>query len=344
MSHYQPQSTYRTNSQDNRYYNQGNPYQPQPSSQSSHYQPQPQSQPNPYQPQPQPQPSHYQPQSQSQPTDYYSSSPTTTSSNIDQKRLKGFDIHRQITVSNIPYNVPHEDIVLFLSNAMERFGLILNEKDPIISYKPLKSYIFLLNMATEEDAANILNLSGIIFQKRDLVIKRLRNYHGDNKDIVYYNFNELLTLWKSNELPLLISGKPSKVLIISNLINPLNITSSLSTSSPEANQKILLMLEETCQMFGKIIDLKLIQDSNNNIKVLLMMNTVEEATNVLINLKLRTYNNNLIHISFYPEYLFINNRYDSPLAPFILTKSHGIVGLEKILLPSVYSSILRFSQ
>lgn len=218
---------------------------------------------------------------------------------------------------------------------MERLGLA-HQKDPILDYKPLKNFVFMIIMATEEDTCNILNLSGIIFMNRDLVIKRPRNYNGDSSDVFYYKYEELLGLWETRKLSLLTSGPPSKILIFSNIKNYLN-----PADQAETNDKILRMFQETSELFGQVESIKLTQDVSNNINVLIKMSTVEEAVDFLHTIKGRPYNNNLVHVQFYPEAMFVNNIYDAALPHLVLTKSHGEVPLETVMTPAVFHSIMR---
>lgn len=261
---------------------------------------------------------------------------------------------REVFVGNLP-SCKESELGEFLGKALQVYGLSSHGNgNPVLSVRFNGKYGF-LELRTSEDAANMLNLNGIIFRGEPLRLSRPTRYAGKDQ-VEFFDYEDIHQQWKRGDFKIATAGPISRVLCIYNmataaeldnprlcaellhdtrlkfggyghvlgvaapsppsLVTSSNVTSKPSTSSPISNSTSSTSESSSFERIGRVF---------------VMMNTESEAIQALQDMKGGSFDGRVLDIKFYPEPLFINQKYDFEQPSKVMTK----VG--PVLLPDVIS-------
>lgn len=251
--------------------------------------------------------------------------------------------YREIFIGQTNNDLSDNDLRDFLGNALLKLGMSNSGfENPVMEVRNSGKFAFAV-MRTVEDAANIMNLTGIPVKGSILRIERPSKFDGAIAGVSFYQWDELYALWLGGELKLLTSGNPTKVIRITNMID-----------SDELNNQgfygpFIEELKSECGQYGYVKSVVIpkplafaggIQYSEKDIgKVFVEMNSIDEAKSLLLGLKGRVFNNRTVDIKFYPEDKFRAMNYSVETQGTIVTASYGPVFKEQVYSATALSKI-----
>lgn len=258
------------------------------------------------------------------------------SNNIHQNDDNNYNYHQDITfrevyIGGISSNVTESLLIEFLNSALERLCL----KNPSTNSNSivqctLQSRFALIEFQTTEDATNCLNLSGIPFMGNTLRISRPLTFTGPC--IKYFTWKELAQQWIDGDIKIKISGLPSPIIQLSNMILLTDVY------NPVITEEVLWDLNEECQQCGDILSIKLEPNTGN---FFVQMDSIESSTKALVLLKGRTYDSRVVDVNYFPNDIFLSACISDPTAtmitippisnPPIILASSGPITLDDII-------------
>lgn len=240
---------------------------------------------------------------------------------------------REIYIGGFTSEILESMLISFIWSALQRLCLTISPSNPILQCR-LHSRFAFLEFRTSQEAANCLNLNGIPFMGQTLKVSRPTPYPGPN--ISFYSWGDLSTLWVTGQLKLLLSGVPSSVIQLSNMMSPED------QENPMTIQEVIWDINNECEQYGNILSVKH-DTSKGNFYVL--MDTVDAAKRALLSLKGRSYDQRVVNAKFYSiDQYIIGNFTDIPspiLSASGLCTLDEVVGLsaKQIILPVTSSSL-----
>ena len=232
---------------------------------------------------------------------------------------------RDIFVGNLSDQMTPDMIQEFLGDMLLKLGLAVDvTSNPIIGHRYTKGAKFaFMELRSMEEATNMLNLNNVPFMGNALKISRpsrLDNIANNNMP-TFYVWDDLLTLWITGELKLLMSGQLSQAIRISGIVS----TSMLLDEDTTEYDDMIEDTREECEQFGIVTSviaprpnkvarnilkryleeeegrqLRSISNDANLGSIFVVMETEEEARDVLVALKGRTFDDQLVDVNFVP--------------------------------------------
>jgi splicing factor U2AF 65 kDa subunit len=225
--------------------------------------------------------------------------------------------YRELYIGGFTSEIQETTLISFIWSALQRLCLTTSPSNPILQCRLQPTFAF-LEFRTSQEAANCLNLNGIPFMGQILKVSRPTPYPGPN--ISFYSWGELSTLWVSGELKLLLSGIPSPVIQLSNMMSPED------QENPTTIQEVIWDLNNECEQYGNILSVK--HDiSKGNFFVL--METIEAAKKALVSLKGRSYDQRVVNAKFYPVDQFIRSNFTE--IPSLILSAAGLCTLNEVV-------------
>ena len=235
---------------------------------------------------------------------------------------------RDIFVGNISDQMTLDMLQDFLGGMLLKLGLAIDvTSNPIIGYRYTKGAKFaFMELRSMEEATNMLNLNNVPFMGTALKISRPSRLDSTSNNAItdsnmpsFYAWDDLLTLWITGELKLLMSGHLSRAIRIGGIVSDSMLLSRDTTEYDD-------MMEDTreeCEQFGIVTSLVALRPDNllrpllkqfleeeegrqlQSIdakfgSVFVIMETKEEARDLLVALKGRTFDGQLVDVSFVP--------------------------------------------
>mmetsp|Transcript_9133 Transcript_9133/g.15132 ORF Transcript_9133/g.15132 Transcript_9133/m.15132 type:complete len:492 (+) Transcript_9133:76-1551(+) len=237
--------------------------------------------------------------------------------------------YREIFVGNTSLEVTDQLLKDFIGAAMQKMGMAYaKNENPVYNAKVTGKFAF-LEMRNSIDAANVVNLNGIPFLGTNLNIMRPTRYDGGCGIEAYYKWDDLYRMWlESPDLKQMTAGKPSRVLIMTNMASPAELASSETL--------YLDIMEDTryeCGLHGLVRSVMVPRGNAGPAgvgNVFVEMNSVEEAMRALVALKGRSFDGRIVDVKFYPLEAFVAMDYTYVHPPVVITASFGATTVDKV--------------
>lgn len=243
---------------------------------------------------------------------------------------------RELYVGGVSSDMPDEQVIEFLGGIMQKFGLSNSGLDnPVLDVRNSGKFAF-VTMKTVEDAANLLNFNGIVCYGQRLKVERPGRFDSGRSDIVYYNWDDLIRLWKSGDLKLLTAGAPSRIVKI------INIASADEMLDNIFYVNLLDDLRSQAAQYGIVHSISIPRPTYHEPsgefdpdvgKVFIEMDSEEDAKRLLMDFKDKSFNGRQFDVRFYPEEFYHRFDYGLESQRTVLTASHGVVLKSNVLVP-----------
>jgi splicing factor U2AF subunit len=229
--------------------------------------------------------------------------------------------YRELFIGNITPEMTEVGIQEFLNAAMIKVGLANDGTDsPIIACRITGRFAF-VELVTMEETANMMNLDNIPFLGVSLKISRPTKYIGPH--IPYFKWDELVRRVASGDIKLQLSGAPSRVIMLTNMV----LQDDLLTD--ESFDDLVEDTLQECQKLGKVVKIIIprvnsqgcstiiANDSSGIGKVFVEMCNEVDAQKVLMVLKGRTFDGRTVNAKFFPVDKFMSNDFSDVVNPVI---------------------------
>jgi splicing factor U2AF 65 kDa subunit len=224
---------------------------------------------------------------------------------------------RELYIGVNTSEISESKLITFIWSALQRLCLTMSSSNPILQCRLQPRFAF-LEFRTSQEAANCLNLNGIPFMGQILKVSRPTPYPGPT--ISFYSWNEVSTMWVSGELKLLLSGLPSQVIQLSNMMSPED------KDNPMIIQEVLWDINNECEQYGKILSVK--HDLNKG-NFYVHMDTLDAAKKALMSLKGRSYDQRVVNAKFYSIDQYIRSNFTD--FPSLILCGTGLCTLDEVV-------------
>jgi splicing factor U2AF 65 kDa subunit len=224
---------------------------------------------------------------------------------------------REVYVGGIPTDLDESLLIAFFSSAMQRLCLTLAPTNPILHCRLQPKFAF-LEFRSSQEASNCLNLNGIPFMGHLLRVSRPTNYLGPLFN--FYSWGELAARWVSGELKLLLSGSPSPVIQLSNMV------SQDDRFNSTVIEEIIWDLNNECEQYGTLLA---VEHEPMKGHFYIHLDTIDSSRKALISLKGRTYGERIVNAKFFPLDHYAVSSYSDLPCPIL--SASGLCTLEEII-------------
>lgn len=124
---------------------------------------------------------------------------------------------REIFVGNTSPEMTEPALSELIGKALQMMGLSCSGAEHPVAQVRVNQRFAFVEFRTMEDAANALNLNGIAFMNVSLKLSRPSKYEG-GAGINFFAWDDLVALMVSGELKVMTAGKPSRLLVLTNML------------------------------------------------------------------------------------------------------------------------------
>lgn len=227
-------------------------------------------------------------------------------------------LHRELFIGNTTPEMTAEMIKDFLGKALQQVGLTTAPGNPINACRVSGKYAF-IELRTQQEAANALNLNNIPYLGATLRVGRPTKYtgpitpHGNWEDILAkFMAGELTLPSQNNDASTTQNNAASSTVTSTPTSNIVQLTNMLSEEDLQSDQDYEEIMEDTkdeCSQFGALKSVIIPRDGVGKTKIFLEYVSKEDAGKAIQGLAGRTFDGKAVQATYFSEEKFANKDY-----------------------------------
>ena len=217
-------------------------------------------------------------------------------------------ISRELFIGNTTPEMTEQMIREFLGNALEQVGLNVMAGNPITSCRVSGKFAF-VELRTQEEAANALNLNNIPFMGAQLRVGRPSKWTGPPDN--HGNWEDVLAKYMSGELQAGNTAPGQGAAAMNTNVKATRVVElqNMLTSDDLANEEefndLLEDTREECGQYGQLLDVVIPKAGEAGAtKIFLEYASTDDAAKAIRELEGRTFDGQKVQATFFDEERF----------------------------------------